>query len=64
MIMMKRTKNNDEDHKTKQKIVNNKNIGNNIMDKLCIVLDKTIISNNKELMNNTIKLMNTLLPTN
>ena len=57
-------KNNTGDHKTKERIIDNKNIGNNIMDDLHNVLKKAIISNNEELMNNTIKLMNTLLTTN
>ena len=60
----KNIKNNEKDHKTKEIIIDNKSIGNNIMDDLHIVLKKVIISNNEELMNNTIKLMNTLLITN
>ena len=61
---MKRTENNEENHKTKEIIIGNKNIGSNIIDDLHMVLKKAIISNNEELMNNTIKLMNTLLTKN
>ena len=60
----KNIENNEENHKTKEIIIDNKNIGSSIMDDLRIVLKKAIISNNEELMNNTIKLMNTILTTN
>ena len=53
-----------ENHKTKEIIIDNKNIASDIINDLRIVLKKAIISNNEELMNNTIKLMNTLLATN
>ena len=59
----KNIKNNEEDHKTKEIIIDNKNIVSDIMDDLRIVLKKAIISNNEEIMS-TIKLMNTLLTTN
>ena len=60
----KNIENNEENHKTKEIIIDNKNIASDIIDDLRIVLKKAIISNNEELMNNTIKLMNTLLITN
>ena len=56
--------NNEENHKTKEIIIDNKNIASDIINDLRIVLKKAIISNNEELMNNTTKLMNTLLTTN
>ena len=51
-------------NKTKEIIIDNKNIASDIMDDLRIVLKKAIINNNEELMNNTIKLMNTLSTAN
>ena len=60
----KNIENDEENHKAKEIIINNKNIGSDIMDDLHIMLKKAIISNNDELMNNTIKLMNTILTTN